>query len=285
MTWRQPFIVIDQNQLRDPLAITRLLADCHNNGLKMLLPDGAFLEFSKGGLPFETARRSLQILAPHRELVCSARKLTAMVQDEFDRRSPCDTLVHERASEYLRSLLADLERGDESTLRKMIDGPIAKLMPASLEVWNNHAENKRIVTGLLDAIKSDMRADRLKALRQSPERGVSDWLSSADGMRFVFQGLKARGADDPTALELTRSPSVSAGFLSALAGVAVYWIAFGGIDAVQANKLSGDLNDVEYIVVGALAQSLATSDRRASVICRAVSDAFEARRLQLLGSQ
>jgi hypothetical protein len=170
-----------------------------------------------------------------------------------------------------------LELGDETALRKLVDGPVAEMMPPALEVWNNHEENKRLVQGLHDALKAGMPPDQFKALRQSPEEGVSKWLSSADGVRFVFQGLKARGADDDTAYALTRAPSVSAGFLSAMAGLAVYWLAFGGLATAAAKESSGDLNDVEYIVLGALSRSLATSDKRASVICQAVAGAFETR--------
>ncbi len=278
MAWRQPFIAIDQNQLRDSVAIGRILDECRRDDLKIIIPDGAFMEFSKGGLPLDTARNSLRVLAPHREFVCSSRKLTDMMRDEMERQRPCVTLVHHDTSEFLRTLLSDLDRGDESSLRRIVEGPISDMMPLSLDLWNNHDENKAIVMRLHDSMKSTMRPDQLNALRRSPETGLSDWLSSHDGMRFVFQGLKARGTSDATAYELTRSPSVSAGFLSALAGLAIYWLAFGGLASIDSHKISGDLNDVEYIVLGALSRSLATSDRRASVIYRAVRDAFDSRR-------
>ena len=278
MAWRHPFITIDQNQLRHPAAISRALDDCCRDGVHLLLPDGAFLEFSKSGFPFETARRSLELLAPHRELVCSSRKITEMMRDELSQCAPCATLVQDSSTEYLRSLLAEIERGDESVLRKLVDGPVAELMPPALDVWNDHDQNRQMVIGLRDALKKEIPSDQLQVLRRSPERGVADWLSSASGTRLVFQGLKARGADDTTAYALTRSPSVSAGFLSALGGLAVYWLAFGGLESAAAKVSSRDLHDVEYVVLGAMSHSLATADKRTSFLCGAAARALESRR-------
>jgi hypothetical protein len=94
----------------------------------------------------------------------------------------------------------------------------------------------------------------------------------------VFQGIKARGADEQAAYELTRTPSVSAGFISAIAGLALDWLAFGGLESTRSPTLSGDLNDIEYVVLGALSHSLATADKRAMLLCEAVANAFEVRR-------
>jgi len=108
--WQHPFITIDQNQPRHPELMARLLDDCRRNDLRLLLPDGAFLEFSKG-CPFETARRSLQPLASCFELVCSSRKIAELMRAEAQGRAPCTTLVHDDATEFLQSMLAQMERG------------------------------------------------------------------------------------------------------------------------------------------------------------------------------
>jgi hypothetical protein len=47
-------------------------------------------------------------------------------------------VVQEDSTEFLRSILAELERADQTTLRKLVDGPVAELMPRALEVWNDH---------------------------------------------------------------------------------------------------------------------------------------------------
>jgi hypothetical protein len=177
MSWQHRFITVDQNQLRDPDATASVLGDCSQNGLRLLLPDGAFLEFSKGSSPIDTARRSLRLLAPYREIVSSSRKIAEMMADELRRGTPCVTLVQKEATECLRSILEELACSDESALRRLIDGPGADLMRSSLEIWNNHDANKRFVIELRAALKAGMSSDQLNALRRSPGTAISGWLS------------------------------------------------------------------------------------------------------------
>jgi hypothetical protein len=202
-----------------------------------------------------------------------------MIDDELKLRAPVTSLVQHDATKFLRSILAELEGGETTILRRVVDGPVATLVPSSLEAWNEHEKHKRQVVAIQDKIKTAISADQLKALRQSPEDGIAQWLSSRAAMAFVFQGLKARGADDMTAHELTRNPSISAGFFTTLAGLAVYWLAFGGLHSARAKEFSSDMIDISYVVLGALSHSLATSDRRACLICKAVAIAYETRRL------
>jgi hypothetical protein len=278
MPFPHPFITVDQNQLRFPDRIAQVLDDCCRSGLHVLLPDGAFLEFAKGGCFVDTTRQSLWLLAPYRELVVAGRKIADLAADELQQRAPAAALIHEGTTAFLRSILEELDRSEETALRRLANGPLADLMPAALEVWNNHDQNKLLVRGLHDALKAGMSLDQLSALRRSPDEQVVKWMSSTEGTGFVFQGLKKRGADDATAYQLTRTPSVSAGFLSALSGLSVYWLAIGGIEAAAPEKLSGDLNDIEYVILGALSRKFATTDRRAGAICNGVAQAFKARR-------
>jgi hypothetical protein len=277
MSWCHPFITIDQNQLRKPELVSSIVSECQSNGWQILLADGAVLEFSKNGVPFETAKRSLELLAPHREIVCSARKLTSMMRDELRDGWPCSELVEDEPTQLLRSLLADLDAGSESALQTLVDGPVAKMLPPSLQVWNDHETNKRLVSGLCEVISRGVTPEKLKLLRQCPENAATVWLST-NSAAFVFEGIKARGADGATAYRLTQRPSVTAGFLTALQALAIDWLAHGGVESAKPKELSGDLHDVEYIILGALSQSLATSDRRAARIWRAVASAFDCRR-------
>jgi hypothetical protein len=200
------------------------------------------------------------------------------MNDELEQRTSAAKLVQDGATQFLRSILEEVDRSEDTALRRLADGPVAELIPSALETWNNHDRNKQIIQELHDLLQRDITADQFKRLRQSPQTSVAEWLSSAEGVRFVFQGVKARGADDATAYELTRTPSASAGFYSAMSGLAIYWLAFGGLAQVPDKDSSGDLHDIEYIVLGAMSRSLATSDRLAAKICEAVAGAFEVRR-------
>jgi hypothetical protein len=277
MDWRHPFLIIDQNQIRDTNALAQAAAECRRNGSGLLIPDGAFLEFAKGGQFFQTTKQSLTPLAPYRELLVMARPISTLIREELAGGRPSESLIHNGTTGYLRSLLRDLEDADERELRTLADGPAARLMPGALAAWNNHGESKHLVQSLHDAFKRDMRADRLKSLRQLNELAASTWLSSLDGSRFVFQWFTQQGVSNLTAVIMARTPNVAAGFASAVAALAIDWLAMGGIDAAQPPNLSSDLHDIEYIVLGAVSRSLMTTDRRAARICRAVAAAFEVR--------
>jgi hypothetical protein len=108
MPWPHPFITVDQNQLRHPDRIARLLDDCCRSGLHVLLPDGAFLEFAKSGHFADTTRQSLRLLAPYRELVAAGCKLSHLMSSELQGRVPAVQLRHDGATEFLRSILDDL---------------------------------------------------------------------------------------------------------------------------------------------------------------------------------
>jgi len=64
-----------------------------------------------------------------------------------------------------------------------------------LEIWNNHECKQAVVIELCRKFKAGMSSDQLNTLRRSPD-GDFRMLSSPEGVRFVFQGIKSRGADE-----------------------------------------------------------------------------------------
>ena len=67
-------------------------------------------------------------------------------------------------------------------------------------------------------------------------------------LRLAEQGLKPRFAWPPR--------SAYGGFLSGMAAIAPYWLAFGGLDAAKPEAVTNDLHDLEYGILGALSHSL-----------------------------
>ncbi len=277
MSFPHPFITIDQNYLRKPDLITQLVDTCRRSDLKILIPDGAFLEFAKSDCFVETSRLSLIELAPYRKSVVAGRKLSHLMADELSNCAPTDYLINSETTAYLRSILADLDNGKGAELQDIVNGPNWVLMEAALDDWCNHDKLKAMIVALHDAIKATMTPAQLKSLRKSPDEEMLKWMESDTLNAFVFQWPKRRGADETTAYRLTTSPSVNAGFISAVLGIAVYWIAYGGIEASKPTAVSGDLNDLEYIVFGSLTHSLASKDQRATSICTMVRHGFKTR--------
>lgn len=278
MDRQHQFIVLDQNVMRDANAISSALDRCCREELQLLIPDVAGFELSKGSRQFDTWRHSLKCLCGYPEFVAVSRQLTKMLAEERQTGRPCETLVDSDLTTLMRQLLDALGRDDTASLRRMVDGPMRRLMPASLAAWSDSENHKLWILAVRDELRRMMSEEALKRLRNSPQEGLADWLSSVDGIRFVFQGLKSRGACDETALLLSTVPSVSSAFISGLAAVGLYWLAFGGLDSALSDKLTNDLLDMEYAVLGSLSVDLASKDRRIGIICRAMSTASCERR-------
>ncbi|MBL8827302.1 MAG: hypothetical protein JNM18_09970 [Planctomycetaceae bacterium] len=272
-----PFIVIDQNQLRDRRLLAELATRGQKQGLQLLVPEGAFFELSKSKKIMDTWRNSLQLLYLHRTSVCISDKMTRLMNEEIIQQEQASRIDSKAETTFVRSILEQINSSDYSTIQEIIDGPLAEKLPRSLLIWNDHDNHKSLVTKLQALMKESIPPDLLKKLRQSPETAAKTWLCSISGARFVFQGIKSFGADDSTALLLTREPSVNGAFLCAVAGLAVNWIANGGLESAKPRSLTNDLHDIEYIVFGSLCDSLASEDSRAINICTAVKESFSVR--------
>src|SRR5260370_25639351 len=128
-----------------------------------------------------------------------------------------------------------------------------------------------------DSLKAQLARATIKDLRTRPAEAMVAWLSSADGARFVFQGIRARGASSVAALRLATEPSAYGGFLSGMAAIGLYWLAIGGLDKAKSEGVSNDPHDLEYGILGALSHSLLTADKRLKVIHQAIRGGYVGR--------
>ena len=277
MNERHQLIVLDQNVMRDSKVLSLALDRCCRENLQLLIPDVAGFELSKGSQQFDTWHRSLEYLRCYPEFVTVSRKLTRMLGEENETGCSCPSLVDRDSATCMREVLHGLDHDDTFPLRRIVDGPMRRLMPASLAAWSNSDEHKQWIIKIRDELSRMMDEEALKRLRKSPQEGLAEWLSSIDGIRFVFQGIRSRGASDEVALRLSSMASVSAAFLSAFGALAVHWLAFGGLDVASPNKLTNDLLDMEYAILGSLSVALLSKDKRVSDICGAMSTASRER--------
>jgi len=175
-------------------------------------------------------------------------------------------------------ILQELERCEDTAIRNLEAGPNWHLMDSALDDWCNHENLKSLVRQFHDWLKTQIAPGDLKALRREPHVEMRKWIVAPIVTAFVYQLAKRRGAADSVADRLARFPSVTGAFISALFGLAIHWLAFGGIEGADPKELSGDLNDMEYVIFGSLSHSFASLDKRAVAICELVRTAFAYRR-------
>ena len=272
-----PYLVIDQNQLRRADAIADAVSRCQNDDLQLLVPDGAGFELSKSSDVFDTWQNSCELIAPHSNLLVASRKMTDMMRTEIRIGQPIDSLADTGATEVFRGILDDFANGDESSLRQLVEGPVKDKMPASLNAWSDCEAHRSMISQMRDMLKEMLSDEAVKRLRRSPESEFASWLSSTDGMWFVFQKIRLHGETDVSALRLASAPSVTGAFISSLAAVALYWLAFGGLETVNPEKVTNDLHDIEYAVLGSLSVGLLSADKRLQNIHEAVKSAQASR--------
>jgi len=284
-----PYLVIDQNQLRKADFVANAVSRCRERGLRILVPDGAGFEMSKSAEVFDTLRNSLQLLATCGKMVVVSSKMTDMMSIEVDSGHPMRDVVDQGASELFRDLLGDLGSGRLSSLGQLVAGPVAEKMPASLAIWSDFEQHRTQILAMRDLLKNELTEPVVKQLRRDPESELAAWMSSVHGVRFVYQGIKSKGADDVSALRLAALPSILGGFITSLALVALNWLALGGLESAKPEKVTNDLHDIEYSVLGSISADLLTSDNRLNAIKGAAQAAQHSRtnwvKSQLASSQ
>lgn len=263
--------------MRDHDVLTSALGRCCRENLRLLIPDIAGFELSKGSEPFDTWQRSLEVLSGYSEFVSVSRKLPYMLDEERQTGQPCKRLAEDYAADKFREVLATLADGDQSSLHRVINGPVREKIPSSLPLWNDLVKDKQWITTVRDDLRSAMSDDTLKKLRRSPDSEMATWLSSGDGILYVYEKGMRPALDASQAIELTRTRSVYAAFVSGFVAIGLYWLAFGGLDSVAPERLSNDIADLDYAVTGSLSVGLLSKDTRLNTIYQSISVAANAR--------
>ncbi len=198
------------------------------------------------------------------------------MDEELQRGDPCRELIDDNRTWHLRSALHGLETGDDSAIREITENRLPQFLPRAKEIWDNHEDHKEWLV-VLQKLLAATDPIRLKRMRAMPAEGLAEWVSSPVVGALIFQDFERKGLEKQIAMRLTLEPSVRAVFVSALATLAGYWFAFGGLQSTPAAVATNDLLDLEYVVLGAMSQGFCTQDKRAKIVYKSVSAALESR--------
>lgn len=150
-------------------------------------------------------------------------------------------------------------------------------MSQSLTLWSDHDRHKAAIAVFYNHFRKSLSLEAQKALRASWADGARSWLISHEGLALVFQHVQRQGADITASLRLTFAPSISAAFLSGLMLIALRWLARGGFEGVRSEKITNDLYDLEYSVLGSLCTEMLTEDKGSMDLTAALRCGAEAR--------
>ena len=280
-----PYAVVDQNILR-----TQRLVDavemCRKEDLRLLIVEGAGFELSKslrdGVDPFRTWKKSLRIIAQKPETIVVGRRLADLRYEEVRTGRPTEDIADVGLTEWFRELLTELSRGDDEGLRSLIDRRARPAMARSFAEMSSPEDFKQEILNARNAMRKILSAVELKDARNDPRGFVPYFFSTKVGVRLVAEQVGAsallHGCGIGTADRLSREPSATAGFITAVLACSLQWLAAGGLEGASPKKISNDFHDLEYAVLGGLSHSLQTNDKKLATVEAAVREGFRARK-------
>lgn len=277
---RLPYIVIDQNRLRDRDIMAALFRRCRQEGVRILLPDTAIYEFSNVHDPHLTWRRSLEEVCREPELFVAGRSIGEMMKSEIKTGTTVTNIVDEEVTQRFQRLLSELRGGNDKRMNQALS-EIAKFIEAEKQLREQHSVNKSIVTYLRNAWQNSLPDEDLKLLRRPDSDTFIRILAEFNTASIVYQAAKNDGCSEETAFALTLGPSVYGHTVYALAALALDWLSLGGLDGTDPVKVTNDFFDLDYIVTATYCKELITEDQRAKRIFAALEKAFERRAVQI----
>jgi hypothetical protein len=253
-------LVVDQNLMRRPLLETLLFDDPE---LQIVIPDLAFLEMTKTDEWESTLANSLAILARYRSRVHVCLSLNEALRYELHSLSPVGRKMYfPEATNFVRDLLMGVQTGRESEalmrIRENPDGHLQNLAAQHL----NHLANKESVSELVSATSQLITDDTKKRLRAKT-------LSDSERIDLLFelgqgllpQVLGSRGVPHAPAVSFARRRPMTIRYIYLKAWRCVRWIADGGLENRDPDKVTNDELDDQYILAATFFSGLLSWER------------------------
>lgn len=261
-----PYIVVDQNVLRDEYEIDKLHQRCLEENLSILLPDAAILEMLKGSEWEDTVWRSLVLLAKKPNYLIVGKCTGELMREEIKTGEPCtDVVDHDVTKQFLR-FLNEIRNGSSPTLsllRRTVPDAVASQKSQLLD----HKQNKATVLNLVRTWQEELSSEEIKILR-SKDKDASAYNHTFRGLlagpvmvKTCATALSGAGYPELTANLLSITQSVSSHLFLCMAGLALKWLGQGGLDSMPEEKVTNEVVDLEYIIFASLSKGIVSKER------------------------
>ena len=276
LRYRYPYIVVDQNCLRDEALISEIKAKSKILGWQILIPDVSMMEMLKSQEWESTMRHSLRYLASCPDLVSLALGFGEIMRAERDSGEPIDDLVDDLITPNFRQLLIEIDSGIDGKVIAKVRAGIVDAQDLAKRQFLRHTNNKAMLVSLRDAWRKELSDKEIRELRSDPRKQVDLWASVQMTKTCVI-GLENGGYPIKAAQMLSAEPSVSGCWVSCLSALALKWLVLGGIEALPPKKVTNDLVDVDYIVLGTLSCELHSKENRVKELYQNMGHVMDAR--------
>lgn len=253
---RWPYLVVDQNSLRDPAVIVA-------GAGPFLLPDVAIAELCKGTAWQYVAERSLALLAANAGEVHLAHSVGPIMQEELTTgvlmTDPCDPI----ATSGFQRILRDFVKNSTTALAAIAPG-VGAAKPLAESQHFDGPRNKQTVIDVHDSWKRELSQEQLKILRREKHRAplFAELLSDASMTGTLRDMLLNAGYPRNIAQNLVAFPSFTSAHSLALVALALLWLAENGLANAPEDRLTNDLADLDYVVLSIFCRGYATKEGR-----------------------
>ena len=156
MRYRYPYIVVDQNCLRDEALISEIKAKSKILGWQILIPDVSMMEMLKSQEWESTMRHSLRYLASCPDLVSLALGFGEIMRAERDSGEPIDDLVDDLITPNFRQLLIEIDSGIDGKVIAKVRAGIVDAQDLAKRQFLRHTNNKAMLVSLRDAWRKEL---------------------------------------------------------------------------------------------------------------------------------
>lgn len=275
-----PYIVIDQNCLRDEDILRERVTRARTHGELIVLPDTAFIEMTKNAEWELTIKESLRILAKYSAGVVVSYSPGQLLRMERDSgRAHCDIVDH-IATPQIRSLLDEIDRGENNFL-EIIKPLVVDAQAVFRNQKLNHEGNRKYVAAAVGFWELSLPMTAIKQLRRNDRKLFCELLASSHVVEMCRISMEGLGWAAGSSSYLASSPSVTSHNFLCIAALGLRYVADGGIEGKSAEKVTNDVADLDYLLMATFCKELLTKDQKLNELYENVCAAIEYRERRL----
>ena len=267
------YYVVDQNYLRkDELAQMLTAQPC----MRIIIPDLAFLEMTKGSNQELTLRKSLSVLSRFASRVFVCRSIGWSLKQELDQLKPTKNLLSgmDLETSLLRSVLNSLQRDPESAeVERLLHQSEEHLQRLHADYYD-HDNNKSRAILLVDSLKRDTSANFMSKIR-SNNVTIEERMNfvSEKSTELLLEALCGNRFNIPiqVAKKYIRLKPMQLRFYYLSIWLALDWTESGRVEGMNSSKVTNDYLDREYILSATYFNELLTKEKRMKVAYEALS--------------
>lgn len=253
--------VVDQNFFRD-----KQLDALSNSGTnKFVIPDAAFFEMCKSIEWESTLLTSLRYLAKIPNRVFISKSIGEAIGNEITLKKPTSNIISRKYTEFVQSLLAEINLGKNGKAFDAINKGIDKFHSEIASNQLDHDTTKEKVIQLINTIKGSMNEDFVRGIknrsRSEPELLDSIRQLLPDVLESFFDSLEM-SKEARTSFIRKRPAIARATYLKII--MCCEWTIKNGYEGMRAEKFTNDIIDHEYIITATYFHNLLLSKENRS---------------------